>query len=138
MYILLEYPLHAAARDNNHQRLRSLLTAGAKVDQMTKASETVLYWAAEKNAVDCVKVLLAHGADPTVANNKGQTPLRIAQDLRHSSVVALLEAAIGKKHPSPFIFFCKIKGKGGYQSKKKRGGGVMITPRTVRHLFWDQ
>ena len=88
VYILVDqlYPLHAAARDNNHQLLRSLLTAGAKVDQMTKASETALYVAAEKNADDCVTVLLAHGADPTVANNSGITPLYVAAEKKWSEV----------------------------------------------------
>ena len=124
MYILVDqlYPLHAAARDNNHQHLRRLLTAGAKVDQMTKASETPLYVAAEKNAVDCVKVLLAHGADPTVANNDGETPLLRAQRYGRSAVVALLEAAIGKKHPSPFFYFLQKKGGKGAIRAKTKGG----------------
>ena len=136
VYILLDqlYPLHAAARDNNHQLLRSLLTAGAKVDQMTKASETPLYWAAKKNAVDCVTVLLAHGADPTVAIEDGETPLQRALRKGHSAVVALLEAAIGKKHPSPFFFFLqKKRGERGLSEQKK---GDNDYPRTVRHLFW--
>ena len=117
-------------RDNNHQRLRSLLTAGAKVDQMTKASETPLYWAAAENAVDCVTVLLAHGADPTVANKKGETPLRIAQLNEHSAVVALLEAAIGK---NPFLFFCQKRGK-GLSGQKKKGWVTLAKERCAIFL----
>jgi ankyrin repeat protein len=30
--------------------------------------------------VDVVRVLLDHGADPTITNNKGRTPLEIGND----------------------------------------------------------
>ena len=86
---------------------------------MTKVGETPLHEAARHNAVDCVTVLLAHGADPTVANNDGDTPLRIAQIKGHSAVAALLEAAIGK---NPFLFFFRQKRGKGLSGQKKKSG----------------
>jgi ankyrin repeat protein len=44
-------------------------------------------------AVDVVKALLEHGADPTIRDYRGETPLDLAREFGHDEVVQILTSA---------------------------------------------
>jgi cell wall assembly regulator SMI1 len=57
-----------------------LLKKGARADAMTEFDGTPLHGAAMWGNAAAVKLLLAHGADPSRKDAKGQTPSEIAED----------------------------------------------------------
>lgn len=72
-------PLHAAASRDSVDVVRILLDACADVDAQSNVGETPLYNAVRNTtpaALQIMKLLRERGADPTIANEKGATPLR--------------------------------------------------------------
>lgn len=65
--------LHVAAANDQGPAVRALIEAGAPVDAQDFLGRTPLYMAAERGNADCVDVLLAAGADPTVRTMHGPT-----------------------------------------------------------------
>lgn len=53
---------------------------------------TALHWAVEEEHSDLVKLLLRHGADPTVTSKYGESPLTIADELGCCDVSQILLA----------------------------------------------
>jgi ankyrin repeat protein len=43
------------------------------------------------------KVLLEHGADPTIKNDRGKTPLQLANESKNFSVARLIASYLEKK-----------------------------------------
>jgi len=87
-------PLHAAAKCENPEILRFLLTAGAKVDVRDDLGDTPLAWAAVRKEPDVVRDLLAAGANPNAADKQGRTPLHhiIEHQANLANIEVLLEA----------------------------------------------
>jgi ankyrin repeat protein len=70
-----------------------LLEKGAEVDlQGTYEGFTALMTAASEGLVDIVRVLLEHGADPSLVDKDGDTAASFAQQNGHAEVVALLQS----------------------------------------------
>lgn len=87
--------LHHAAIHGFAEIVRFLrVEGGAVLDQTNKAGCTPLYQAVQHGHVDCVRTLLALGADLEARTNTGATPIYIASD-RGSLVLTniLLEAS---------------------------------------------
>ncbi|MBN1759585.1 MAG: ankyrin repeat domain-containing protein [Chitinispirillaceae bacterium] len=83
--------LIVAARQGNAENLQVLLKAGAKVDARAWAGGiTALNQAAVANHPDCVKVLLAAGADKSIRDNMDSSPLDRAEFWGHKEVIRLL------------------------------------------------
>ena len=95
-------PMHTAAHDGNIKAIELLIEAGADVNRVSTddditAGSTPLDWAIPRFG-NCnkysyyvtVKALLAAGADPNIANARGQTPLHYARSVKF--VDALLDA----------------------------------------------
>ena len=59
----------------------------AIVNAQNKSGNTPLHWAALNGHLDAVKVLLEHGADPTITNHKGHDPIYEAELNDKSDVV---------------------------------------------------
>jgi ankyrin repeat protein len=53
--------------------------------------KTVLHWAVEKGYHKAVKLLLLAGADPTITENEGRTPLALAERRERAGCVAAFE-----------------------------------------------
>ena len=70
-----------------------------EVNREDQYGRTQLYIACQQGHVDAARLLLDNGAEVDPATKKGTTPLAIAEERGHSSIVALLEAPIWR--PSP-------------------------------------
>ncbi len=82
-------PLHRA-RDK--QAIAVLVRAGAAVDARDQAGSTPLHWqAATPGALDAVRALIDAGANPSLADAMGRTPLALAQRSGSADVVEYLE-----------------------------------------------
>ena len=70
--------LHVAALADYPEMVRFLIENGAKVHARTAGEDqTPLYYAAKNEAVQCVKILLAYGADIDARDYKKRTPLQV-------------------------------------------------------------
>jgi len=63
------------------------LDAGVPVNAFDSLNQTALIAAISYNSLDEVKLLLAHGADPNLADNAGWTPLHFAAWFGSTSVI---------------------------------------------------
>ncbi|MCA8936180.1 MAG: ankyrin repeat domain-containing protein [Planctomycetes bacterium] len=78
--------LHEVAENGNAELAELLLNNHADVNTQDDWGDTPLHLAAERSddeeekqrTIECVKLLLKHGADRTIKNNDGQTPLDVA------------------------------------------------------------
>jgi ankyrin repeat protein len=85
---------HYAVEKNSSVILEMLLTRKGDVNAQDRGNYTPIYIAAELGHVDQVKLLLDHGADPDLANNRyGSTALHIAVRNRQMAVVKILLAS---------------------------------------------
>ena len=72
---LVQEALEAGARKS----FPLLLAAKAPVNLRGHAGRTALHGAAERNNTEAAKALLAHGADATIADDEGNTPIKLAE-----------------------------------------------------------
>ena len=94
--------VHQAAHGGHAEALRLLLEApGAGIEAAVATSDaglTPLDAATMTGAADCVRVLLAHGADSDAINARGSAPLHLAAAHGHATIVRqLLEAGASPK-----------------------------------------
>jgi ankyrin repeat protein len=93
-----ETPLHLAAWDGHLDVVELLLEHGANPNIQenkygktplhyavsrrleNKFGRTLLHFTVSRRHVDVARVLLDHGADPTISDNKGRTPLDYGSD----------------------------------------------------------
>jgi ankyrin repeat protein len=90
--------LIAAAHLGHDGVVRQLIRAGAPVDHVNN-----LHWTALIEAIvlgdggprhqACVRALLDAGADISLADREGRTPVQLARERGHSAMVRMLEAA---------------------------------------------
>lgn len=69
--------LHLAARDD-HNKITTLLNAGAPVDAVDAAGETPLHWAIKARKKVAVEILLSRGASVTARNAQGFSAIFLA------------------------------------------------------------
>lgn len=88
-------PLHEAVcvfdRNSGVACIEFLLQNGAKINAQTDKNNTPLHLAAMFCHHYYVKVLLEFGADRTLRNAAGKTPLMIAEDKRFGAIIDLLK-----------------------------------------------
>ncbi|MGJ6125668.1 ankyrin repeat domain-containing protein [Mycolicibacterium sp. Y3] len=79
-------PLHMAAINKNYDAAKALLEAGAQVDLQDKWGNTSLWRAVfgKDGTLPLVELLIHYGADPTIENESGNSPLKLAQRLQKS------------------------------------------------------
>jgi ankyrin repeat protein len=93
-------PLHCAcATGQDHgapgrlEVARLLLERGAPVDAVQRGGFTALHSRALHGDVAFVRLLVAHGADPSRGAEDRRTPLGMAEGARHAEVVRILQGA---------------------------------------------
>ena len=73
--------------------LRAVIEVGSDVNQKVDhvSNNTSLHWAVMHKKMDTVRVLLEAGADPTLRNRNGMSPLDIAREMRLFTAVLWME-----------------------------------------------
>jgi ankyrin repeat protein len=91
-------PLHSAAASRDEQQAvaltRLLLAAGANANTQQQGGYTALHEAAMHGKLGLLELLLEHGADPQLANDKSQRPIDLARASGHAQAQTLLERAL--------------------------------------------
>eukprot|EP00746_Dinoflagellata_sp_MGD_P090992 gnl/MRDRNA2_/MRDRNA2_35996_c0_seq2.p1 gnl/MRDRNA2_/MRDRNA2_35996_c0~~gnl/MRDRNA2_/MRDRNA2_35996_c0_seq2.p1 ORF type:complete len:554 (-),score=171.01 gnl/MRDRNA2_/MRDRNA2_35996_c0_seq2:7-1623(-) len=86
-----EDPLSVAARDNDADKVRSLIAKKADVEKRVGAfAWTALHEAAGKGALDAMRVLLEENADVAANASDGETPLYLAAQEGQEEAIRLL------------------------------------------------
>lgn len=113
-------PLHLAARSCHPCIVRLLLSNGALVCATTTKSSsnssslgfgsTPLHFAARGGSIECVKELLAWGADRLQRNSQGHTPFFIAMKYHNTACATLLNPLTAEPlvWPSPWKFMSNL------------------------------
>lgn len=83
--------LNWAAWFNHPDLVRWLLDQGVAIDAVNRTGFTALHHAVENGSREAFDVLLAAGADASVANRHGATPLQTAQRLKRTAFVRSLQ-----------------------------------------------
>ncbi len=74
--------------------LNALLDAGADINAQNKHTESPLYLAVAQNKLATVRTLLAHGADPNLPVNSGNTPIMAASWRRPNGYLDIIRALL--------------------------------------------
>ena len=91
-------PIHDAALGNSAEVIRELATQGADVNARTRdEAQTPLHLAAAMGKMKAVEALVALGADLTVKDSKGRTPLDVAERVGLTDAAAFLRRAASAK-----------------------------------------
>ncbi|KAJ1801231.1 hypothetical protein LPJ59_000445, partial [Coemansia sp. RSA 2399] len=65
----------------NVKAMKAYLRGGVNIDGQNKVNgQTALHWACVRGNSDAVELLVRAGADTTIKNNKGQTPLEVCKE----------------------------------------------------------
>ncbi|KAM9804709.1 uncharacterized protein ankrd50l [Neosynchiropus ocellatus] len=82
---------HANQSFEKEMFVKKLLESGASVNQVSAATgQTLLASAAHEGSANVGRLLLAHGSDPLISDQHGQTPLILASRQAHVEVMQLL------------------------------------------------
>jgi ankyrin repeat protein len=91
-------PIHSAALGDNGEVVRELVMRGADVNARTRdEAQTPLHFAAAMGKVKAVEALVELGADLTVKDSKGRTPLDAAERAGRTDIAAFLRRAASAK-----------------------------------------
>eukprot|EP01018_Ginkgo_biloba_P034050 Gb_13641 [translate_table: standard] len=107
-------PLHLAARTRHPIAVHLLLDSGALVCASTGAhgrpGSTPLHLAARGGCLDCVRELLAWGADRIQRDSSGRIPYAVALKYKHTACAALLDPSAAEPlvWPSPWKFISEL------------------------------
>lgn len=87
--------LHGAACNGRSEIIELLLEFDPTLDinMQDVNGKTTLHDVARLGNENTAKVLLDHGADPTIKDKFGRTPIRIAREVNHSKILQMLREA---------------------------------------------
>ena len=88
-----DLPLIDAVKNGAAAEVRELISQQVDVNSADLDGTTALHWAAHRENVDAVALLLDAGADASVGNRFGATPLLLASENANVSVINALLAA---------------------------------------------
>ena len=86
-----ERPFITAVYSNNNELVELYLKNGENINQLDDQKYTPLHHAVEGEGVQTVKVLLEQGADVSIKNKDGLTPLMLAQQYELDDIIRLLK-----------------------------------------------
>jgi ankyrin repeat protein len=90
----LDYtPLHycMTTHDKDTKMWDRLIELGCNIEDKNKWGHNALTNAVSSHNPTAVKYLLARGADPTVKDSKGRTPLEMAREYKNEKLIKLLD-----------------------------------------------
>ncbi|KAL2869591.1 ankyrin repeat-containing domain protein [Aspergillus lucknowensis] len=91
--------LHSAAVNHRPEILRILMAHDETLDVNMRDAhgKTTLHDIARIGDTETAEVLLAHGGDPTIKDNHGRTPIRVAREMNFPIILELFRAAGAQK-----------------------------------------
>ena len=92
-----------AAKGSDVAKIQEFLQAGENVNAKNELGNTALHYAAASGNSDMVKFLLENGADANIANDKGWTPLAIAEKKKFGDIVNMFQSAQNNKDLSDLV-----------------------------------
>ena len=102
--LLMSVPAYATTdelingvKNKNLPAVEALLNKGENVNGANAQGNTALHYAVATNNADMVKLLLKHNADMNAKNNKGWSPLSIAEKKNVGEIYDIFEAEISAK-----------------------------------------
>ena len=82
---------HSRGRGNDVELVRQLFRLGClNVNSLDSSGNTALFWVSNRDHEAIVRELLAHGADVSIMDEFGWTPLMLASSEGHLTVMRLL------------------------------------------------
>ncbi|XP_074650081.1 uncharacterized protein LOC141905187 isoform X2 [Tubulanus polymorphus] len=93
-------PCHVAAYGGHPYSLQWLLQSDANKDAQDYLGETPLHKAARTGSIECISLLISHGADVRVENNHKQTACDLAQSCGYLECCQFLTAAMSQNGTS--------------------------------------
>ena len=76
-----------AAASGDASRLAELIDRGVDVNSRAPDGTTALMYAARNNHVECIRILIAAGADPNIRSHAGSSPESIAEKFGYPEAV---------------------------------------------------
>ncbi|XP_040581690.1 arfGAP with SH3 domain, ANK repeat and PH domain-containing protein isoform X2 [Lepeophtheirus salmonis] len=95
-----ETSLHYAISHETGQSLHVvdfLVQNSTSLDRQTREGNTPLHYCVIQNQTESMRLLLRSGANPSIENNNGKTPLSIAKERSHKLCEELLQHALHRK-----------------------------------------
>ena len=89
-YDLENKPLHLAAKWNNTEATKLLISSGAKVNETNHRSQTPLFYAIKRNNIEISEILISNGADVNARDENSKTPLFYAIKQNNHEMVEFL------------------------------------------------
>lgn len=83
-------PLHVAISKGDITSVKKIIEYGADVNKLSKDLSPLMLAAHYKN-VEIIKILLSHGAEPLMKNEKGFTALNYAQFSKATDCITILK-----------------------------------------------
>lgn len=80
-----------SARRLHLDTLKSYMTGSEDINQVDKRGRSTLFYSVETNRLDVVQYLTGKGADVNLASNKGDTPLKIANERKYTAIAKYLQ-----------------------------------------------
>ena len=91
-------PLMSAVIENNQILVNTIMAKSKKeINFQDKGGATALHIASRKGQVHTAAILLANGADQSIKDNQGHTPLTRAVDFGKIEIVKLLREDLSKR-----------------------------------------
>ena len=85
-----DYPINIAATRGLMGEVATLLAHGANINAMGEHGYTPLHNAVEQNHIEIVRFLLKSGADATMSNDDGDTPVELAKLMGYEGMLRLM------------------------------------------------
>lgn len=82
-----------ACTSNDAAAIRRMIADGIDVNAQGLMAETALHWAVKFSSIDVIKELLAAGADLSIPDNDGKTPLNLAEESQYRGMVDIVKEA---------------------------------------------
>jgi ankyrin repeat protein len=83
--------LWIAAKNGDMNGLQAALASNVDVNALSESGQTALILAIQNNHLEIVRALLAHGANPNLADSRGFTPIRAARTRANFAILTALE-----------------------------------------------